>query len=202
MTQNTDNFSITRHWMTGMDMKQLSIVLLIGVLSAAGCAQKGPSKQDLHNREVSDLRLQIKQVQQDCDQSKARLSSVHEDALTEQETILDAEKERYAALAAELQELKGNVDKRQSGIQQLFFGGDINYVVAPAGFADYRAALRYRSLNDPDFEDVFKEWENKRGGDAAVLRVLQEIDFNQDQLITREEVKAFMKVEKNANSSD
>ncbi len=138
-----------------------------------------------------DLKGEIEQLREQNDEIRRQAEAERVELMEQHALEIAAEKERYAAIEVELAELRGLNDQRASGIQQSFFGGDIIYVVAPEGYSDYRAALRYRSLNDAQFERSLETYEKRMGGDADVLRVLQEMDFSQDQLITKDEAQVF-----------
>lgn len=85
--------------------------------------------------------------------------------------------------------------KRERGMGIFFFGGDIIYEVAPEAFRDYRAGLRFRALIDSNFAAAFKMFEEGKGGDEEVLRVVKEIDTSGDRYIDIGEASSFRKAE-------
>jgi hypothetical protein len=176
-------------------LRAIAAISLLAALPACEMMPMMPMERDELRREVTDLEAQLADAQRQAEAERKQLLDKHEAEIA-------VERERYLLLEARLIELKGFNEMRASGIQQSFFGGDIIFVVAPEGYSDYRAALRYRSLSRKEFEESFSRYEKRVGGDAEVLRVLQEMDFNQDQLITRQEAQAFkIKEEKNYRPS-
>ena len=91
----------------------------------------------------------------------------------------------------ELETLRAERSSAGGRINVLLFRGDIVYAVAPAAFGDYRAGLRLRALNDSAFSEALQQFEKLEGGDAALLRVLRQMDADDNRIIGLEEARGF-----------
>lgn len=123
--------------------------------------------------ELEERNGALDQENRDLQTKLAALEAQHSDAMKELETL---RRERSSAAGR---------------INVLLFRGDIIYSIAPEAFGDYRAGLRLHALNDSQFGESLKQFEDSRGGDAALLRLLRSIDADDDRLIRLEEANAF-----------
>lgn len=104
---------------------------------------------------------------------------------------LDALEPQLAAAQQELETLRAERSTAAGRINVLLFSGDIVYAVVPTAFADYRAGIRLHSLDDAEFAAALKLFEQREGGDAALLRILRKIDTDNDRIISVEEAHRF-----------
>ena len=104
---------------------------------------------------------------------------------------LDTIKLRYAAAMKELEKLRSERSSAAGRINVLLFRGDIVYAIIPGAYGDYRAGLRLHAVNDPEFGLALAQFEKLEGGDSAILRVLRQLDADDDRIIGREEARSY-----------
>ncbi len=104
---------------------------------------------------------------------------------------LDALREQHGTAMKELEKLRAERSSAAGRINVLLFHGDIVYAVVPAAFGDYRAGIRLHAMNDPAFGEALQQFERLEGGDGALLRVLRQIDSDDDRIIGLEEAQGF-----------
>lgn len=117
--------------------------------------------------------------------------------------ICKADKEKLSKEKAECEKKEAECQAKtaQKGIPVILFGGDIMYEVAVEAFKDYKAGLRFRTLNDPNFQEKSKMFEEGKGGDSEMLAVLKEVDKNADKIIDASEASGFRKAEEDKYST-
>ena len=163
-----------------------AMLVLLAVLS--GCETvdavtgKDRLQQDLHRARTES--------QAKIGEREGRISTLEQekrDLLAK----LDGLQAQYAAALMELETLRAERSSAGGRINVLLFRGDIVYAVAPAAFGDYRAGLRLRALNDSAFSEALQQFEKLEGGDAALLRVLRQMDADDNRIIGLEEARGF-----------
>ena len=175
------------------NLAALSMVALLAMLS--GCetvdAMTGKDRlqQDL-DRARTESRAKI-------GEGKERIQALEQEK-RDLRAQLDALQAQQLATLAELETLRTERSSASGRINVLLFRGDIVYAVVPAAFGDYRAGLRLHAVNDSNFGEALTLFEKLEGGDAVVLRVLRQIDGDDDRIIGLDEARSFREQQEDA----
>lgn len=190
----------------GVIKRMMPCFIGIGMLTVmlAGCATLdifGKEEQERLAREKANIEQQLTTCKADMDKlasAKAELEKQYSSEKAELEKQHSSEKAELEKKVAECKEQIGKLEKEKTkakGLSVILFGGDIIYEVAADTFKEYKAALRYRSLNNPNFATALKMFEEGKGGDAEVLILLKETDTSGDRFIDADEASRLRKVE-------